>query len=440
MFDRARVRLTILYASFLGATILALGAALYFASRYAFDDEIDDSLAESRSEIENLTDEQLQATLGLGTQAADDPILGTEELENQDEDDQEPASLEPGIFLVLTTDDGRVVANPLRVELEDLDFAELVEDLDEGEHVEEISGDEGQFRFDTSLLPGGRLDAEEDVYLHVGRSLAPRNEQLDRLLLIVLGGGALGVALSMVGGLLLSGRALVPIRQAYDQQTRFVSDASHELRTPLAVIQANNELLLRHPNESIEDNIDHVAAIEAESAHMTRLVGDLLTLARADEGRLELKSQSFDVADLMRELGRDLAPLFEAKGIVLQLDLRPAPILADEPRVRQVALILLDNAINHSPAGGKVTVASGSSGRTTDFSVRDTGPGIPADEQQRVFDRFYRLDPARTRDQGGTGLGLAIAQTIVEAHGGRITLVSEQGKGSTFTVRLPRGA
>jgi signal transduction histidine kinase len=434
-----------LYTAFLAVTIIALGAALYFASRYAFDDEIDDSLAESRSEIDNLSNDELQATLGLGAQAADDPILGTEELEDsddndRDEEDLEPASLEPGIFLVLTTEDGRVVANPLRVELEELDFAELTQDLGEGEHVEEISGDEGQFRFDTSLLPGERIGAAEDYYLHVGRSLAPRNEQLDRLLLIVLGGGALGIALSVVGGFVLSGRALVPIRDAYDRQTRFVSDASHELRTPLAVIQANNEVLLRNRHQSIDDNLEHVTAVEAESEHMSRLVGQLLTLARADEGELELSPRPFDLAELLGEVARDMGPLFESQELEVQLDLQPASVMADEGLVRQVAMVLLDNAARYTPAGGAVRLTSGRSGRWAQFAVSDSGPGIPSGEREHVFERFYRIDKARSREQGGTGLGLAIARSIVEAHGGSISLEPPDGPGSTFTVRLPARA
>jgi two-component system, OmpR family, sensor histidine kinase CiaH len=440
MFERVRLRLTILYALFLGVTILLLGAALYFVTRFAFDDEINDSLRESRSELAALSTDELRATLGLGAQAADDPILATEEIEDEDGDDdlEEPASLEPGIFLVLTTLEGRVVANPLRVELEGIDFPDLIEDLEEGERIDEVSGDEGSFRFDTSFLAGDRLETEDDFYLHVGRSLSARNEQLDRLLLIVLGGAVLGIVLSILGGLVLAGRALIPVRDAYDKQTRFVADASHELRTPLAVIQANNEVLLRHRDQTIDENVEHSEAIEAESEHMNRLVGQLLTLARADEGQLALAQERFDLAQLLEELAREVSPLFESKGLALQLQLESAPVVADEGRIRQVAMILLDNALNHTPSGGTVTVSSGSAGRGARFAVADTGPGIPADEQERVFERFYRLDPARTREQGGTGLGLAIARTIVEAHGGRVTLASQPGSGSTFTVRLPR--
>ncbi|HEX5939380.1 MAG TPA: ATP-binding protein, partial [Dehalococcoidia bacterium] len=339
----------------------------------------------------------------------------------------------------VTTAEGRVVANPLRIELEDVQFDELIADFEEGERLSDATGDEGTFRFDTSFLPGDRIDADDDFYLHVGQSLSPRNEQLDRLLLIVLVGGALGIALAIAGGFVLAGRALVPIRQAYERQTRFVADASHELRTPLAVVKANNEILLRHRKQTVEDNLEHATAIEAESEHMSRLVDQLLTLARADEGELVLELEELDLAALLGDLAQELSPLFESKRVELNLELSPATLAADPGRVRQVAMILADNALNHTPEGGAVAISCEASGRGARFAVADSGQGIPEDEQERVFERFYRLDPARTRDQGGTGLGLAIAQTIVEAHGGRITLVSEQGKGSTFTVRLPRG-
>jgi signal transduction histidine kinase len=202
------------------------------------------------------------------------------------------------------------------------------------------------------------------------------------------------------------------------------------------VVQANNELMLRHPEQTIEENLDQAEAIAIETEHLTRLIEDLLTLARGDEGRLSNERRDVDLGELMIELARDVAPLAEMKGLKFETDLHGVKVECDPQRIRQLAFILLDNAIKYTPSGGRVTVSTRKSGRKAELTVSDTGPGIGAEHQERVFDRFYRIDDARTHSVSGTGLGLAIAKLIADANHASLSLRSTPGQGAAFTLRL----
>jgi signal transduction histidine kinase len=230
---------------------------------------------------------------------------------------------------------------------------------------------------------------------------------------------------------------LARLEAAVKTLSQFVADASHELRTPLAVMRANGELLERHPEQSIGDNMPQVEAITAEAEAMTKLVEDLLTLARADEGRGAMAHEPVELDAVIEDLARDMTALAGTRGIELNTELRPARLEGDRLRLRQLGAILVDNALKYTPRGGTVSLRTATSGKSVELVVSDTGPGIPVEEQGRIFDRFVRIDSARTRAAGGTGLGLAIAKWITEAHGGRIGVESHPGHGAKFTVRLP---
>jgi signal transduction histidine kinase len=183
--------------------------------------------------------------------------------------------------------------------------------------------------------------------------------------------------------------------------------------------------------------MDQVDAITAEAVAMTKLVEDLLLLARADEGEANIAREPVSLGAVAEELGRDMEALATEHGITLRVEAAPVEVEGDRHRLRQLGAILLDNALKYTQTGGRVDVLCTQSGRWVEFSVTDTGPGIPAAEQSKIFDRFVRADSARTRATGGAGLGLAIAKWITEAHGGRISVESEPGKGAKFVVRLP---
>src|SRR5579885_1420833 len=226
-------------------------------------------------------------------------------------------------------------------------------------------------------------------------------------------------------------------------QCQFVSDASHELRTPLTSIQGYTKLLLRR-GANIDSNLlgEALQTISDESGRLIRLVSDLLQLARADAGQA-IVSQ-FEIVDLRDVVAsvEDTVIMVAPEQVEVQFIMPQTAIWvnADGDRLKQVFLNLSNNAIKATQAGGKVTVTVRSSGNQAIVRVIDTGIGIAPADQQRIFDRFYRVERSRTRSRlygGGSGLGLAIALTIIRAHGGTIDLESELNKGSTFTVRLP---
>ncbi|MCX6023949.1 MAG: ATP-binding protein, partial [Chloroflexi bacterium] len=220
----------------------------------------------------------------------------------------------------------------------------------------------------------------------------------------------------------------------------FVADASHELRTPLTLLRANAEMLERHPDQPIGDNLDLVSDIIAESDRLSRLVNDLLTLARADAGTVQIDRIPVDLSTLAVELATDMAPAAANKGLVLQTEIAAGvTILGDHDRLRQLGLIVLDNAIRYT-AAGTITVSVSIERTMAVLSVKDTGRGVAPEHLPHVFDRFYRTDAARTSEDGGAGLGLAIAKWITEAHDGTIAVTSTVGQGTVFSVRLPFGA
>lgn len=239
----------------------------------------------------------------------------------------------------------------------------------------------------------------------------------------------------------MAGRAIIPLKEAYEKQRQFAADASHELRTPLSVVLASAELLDNDPSIKSPFLKQVIGDVRDEVKKMTKLVSDLLVVARSDNQALKLKLMRFDLGEVIDQTMRKMQPLAEKKNITLKREgEKEVFIRADEQKLKQLVLIFVDNALKYTPDGGSVSVRLSTPSPTrVSFDVQDTGIGISPEDQQKVFDRFYRVDKARSREMGGNGLGLAIAQEIVRLHNGIIDLKSEQGKGTTFTVTLRRG-
>lgn len=421
MFNRARFKLALWFAGAMAVTVLAIGAAAYILISRSLNREIDSSIETTQAAI--TSDPGRLASL---------LVQGEDEFDDHHDDNRQALSTD--VFFVSTNTSGDVIANPRQVELEGMPFKDLITSAKSGDAWRDVSAEHSRYRVMTT-----RLDTRSGTsfYLFVARSLDAHDSQLNRLALVFGFGGLAAVVLSGFGGLWLAGRALVPIRQALETQRRFVSDASHELRTPIAVVQANNELVLRHPDSTVDANLDQLEAIAGETEHMTRLVEDLLTLARADEGRITVAREKLDFAGVVEEVTRDMGALAEMREVGLSESCERSEVHGDVQRLRQLVVILVDNALKYTATGGNVNVSCKRSGRRVELRVADTGPGIAAEHQKRIFDRFYRVDEARKRAAGGSGLGLAIAKWIVEAHHGRISVESTVGKGTTFIVRLP---
>ncbi len=228
------------------------------------------------------------------------------------------------------------------------------------------------------------------------------------------------------------------LEAAFERQARFTADASHELRTPLAIIRSNADLALARPR-SAEEYRDTVETCQRASNRMTALVEGLLTLARADAGKLDPQRQHVALGPLVEECVHQLRPLAQGKNVTLQADLAPVEVTGDPVRLAQVVTNLLGNAVQYNRPGGAVHIRLEAGEAGAVLSVRDTGVGIPEEDRPHIFERFYRVDKARARTSGGNGLGLAICKSIVEAHGGTIGFETRAGEGTTFWVRLPAG-
>lgn len=230
------------------------------------------------------------------------------------------------------------------------------------------------------------------------------------------------------------------IEQLFETQRRFLADASHELRTPLAAMQGNIEILNRGAARDPELLAESLADMQRESARLIRLVNDLLMLAR-NEAAAGMRFVLVDLADLMMEVVRELKPI--AGQVELVLDIKSIAIVeGDRDRLKQALLNVCMNAIQHTPAGGRVTCSLLNQGERAIITIADTGSGIAPDDLPYIFDRFYRADRSRTRgytgSSSGSGLGLAIVKYIIEAHQGNVTVASTLNEGTTFGMSLPR--
>ena len=227
------------------------------------------------------------------------------------------------------------------------------------------------------------------------------------------------------------------LHDSFAQVRQFSADASHELRTPLTVMRGEIELALHSTQTPAEYRTVLESSLE-EILRMTSITDNLLLLAKAEQGTVDVDLSEVDLENLLDELYEDSEVLAEQKNISVRLKEKvPITIVGDRGRLRQLLLNLVDNAIKYTPEGGTVTLAVRRQNGAALFEVQDTGIGIPPGEIDKIFDRFYRVDKARSREQGGTGLGLSIAKWIAELHRGTISVTSEVNKGSTFIVTLP---
>lgn len=252
--------------------------------------------------------------------------------------------------------------------------------------------------------------------------------------------GLLGALLACAAAsYLLSRRTIRPIAVAWSKQTEFVQNASHELRTPLTVMQATQELLLEDPHAKIIDHFEDIALMQEESARLRMLAESLLLLSASDSQDMPLEVLQFSLDNLIEETASAFLLVAEEahKEITLDLDFGKQ-IVGDEQKIRQVLIVLLDNALKYTKAGDAIRVASTEQNGMASFMVADTGIGISDEDLKHAFDRFFRADKARSRTNDGMGLGLSLARGILDAHGGSIEMDHNEPKGVTVTVFLPK--
>jgi signal transduction histidine kinase len=319
----------------------------------------------------------------------------------------------------------------------------LTRQLDLGEAASETPHDE-----EGEDDEGGENEAAEQHsgvgFVQVGFVLTLYAEQQRELAVAIVAAVLMGIAGAGLVSLLVTRRALTPIRQAFDAERRFVAAASHELRTPVAIIRASAEVMQRE-GHSTPAGETLVADIVAETDRLGHLVGDLLALASAEAGAVTIDARPMDLGTWLEDTTRRVAPMVRSQGLGLAMDIEPAEgaiVMADPERLTQLLLVLIDNAMAHSPTAGTITLTAARDGsRSVAVSVIDEGPGVPVAQREAIFEPFARTPGARRTE--GSGLGLAIARQLAMRQGATLEAVDPPrretgtGPGARFVLRMP---
>jgi heavy metal sensor kinase len=462
-----RLRLTLAYVVLLGVILGIFGVGLYTIISNSLYDDVNQRLTSRAQEV--------QASVDAAVEVQQDPLIllrqGGYLIPKAD------VFSTGDIYVQIMNSDGTVISRSDNLGLQRLPMdPATVRQVMQGQNVMTTLR-AGQTRLQVLAAPLRVRDRVIAILL-VAQSLREVDVTLARLTLFI--GGSIAIALVLAFGLgaFLASNALTPmdrvtktarsisrsgdlgrrleqprtldevgrLAQTFNEmlarieglfraQQRFVADVSHELRSPLTAIRGNLDLLERGAADDPAARQEALGAMDVEVQHMSRLVADLLTLARADAG-VPIEKQPVELDTILLDVYRHAR--LTAQGVTISIaNEDQVTVQGDPDRLKQLFLNLTDNALKYTPAGGRVTLAWERADGWVRVAVADTGIGIAPENLPHLFERFYRADKARSREQGGTGLGLAIAKWIAEAHGGKILVESQVGKGSTFTVLLP---
>lgn len=279
--------------------------------------------------------------------------------------------------------------------------------------------------------------------VYVGEDITSYYKMLKMMLIVLVIVAVVFLFGAAYLGHLLAGNAIIPIKQSFFRQREFAADASHELRTPLSIMLTSVDAVqMDDGNRLTNFSAQTLDDMKSEIKRMSKMVTALLTLARADDEAANISKEKFGLYAVAEQIVRSCQLIAEEKGIAVELEGQgEIPVFADKERISQLLLILIDNAIKYTPCSGAARVSVKIAAlKKSGFSimVTDTGVGIPEEQKDLIFERFYRVDKARSREEGGAGLGLSIAKWIVESHGGTIRVDSSPGTGSSFIVTIPK--
>jgi heavy metal sensor kinase len=465
--ESVRARLTLYYVSALAAALIVVGGLIYVLLARALYSRIDENLQAMVQTSRN----SLQNDLAEGQDPEDAARSTAAELAS------------PLQMLAIYDDRGHLLAEAERDD--DLEIT-----LPDGSEIPAddpllMTVSEAGDRDDRHRLALRRLTIEPPGVRYVvvaGSSLESTDEELEALGRILLYIVPLALAVAGLGGWFLAHRSLSPVVAMADrarrigvedlgarlpvvtpgdelghlaatfnellgrleasmtQQRQFMADASHELRTPVTTARTAASVALQHAHRSEPEYREALAIIEQQTARLSRIVEDMFTLARADAGNYPVRRDVVDLNEVVEEVVRAARVLASTRNITVEFTgVASATVLGDEELIRRMLANLIDNAVRHAPPRTTVSIALRCEQASCLISVSDAGPGIPAEHQPHIFERFYRVDRSRSRaaSDGGAGLGLALARWIARVHGGDVVLTTTSGRGSTFTARLP---
>lgn len=424
MFDSVRLRLTLWYAGVLALSLIAFALLVYYAAAAGFHERQDESLRSTAQTVSSAYVEEFEEQHSL-TKAGEVVLV---ELTF------------PNLYVQVTDSQGHQLASSRN--LSDNAFTISSITLDQVRQRGSSLVTIGKLR--VAVVP---LAPDRDLgFAAVAEPLSVIEDGLSSLRRDFFAGVPVVLLLASIGGYFLARKSLAPINDLLSQlensvkeQQRFIADASHELRTPIAVLRGETEVALGK-TRTVDEYQNSLSLIQDEAERLSRIVEDLFILARQPvDAPASLIREPVSLNEAVRDCARAAEVLASRKGVRLKLenDAGPIALQGDEELIRRMLLNLLDNAVKYTPEGGEISLAVTRRNGNAEIVVRDTGIGIPEADQQRVFDRFYRVDKARARALGGAGLGLSIVRWIVDVHGGEIRVDSVPGKGSTFVVELP---
>ena len=466
IFESVRARLTLWYVSVLAAILVVSTVLIYFLLASALYTRIDDTL----HAVVQIAQTSLTNDLNEGQDAIDAARSTAGELASRQN------------LLAIYDGRGRLLAeagreDDITILLPPIADIPLNEDL--LQTIVELDDLDDRHRLAIRWVDIAAFDSE--FIIVAGTSLESTDEELESLRGILAYLVPLSLIVAGIGGWFLAGRSLSPAVAMADrarqigvenlserlpvsnprdelgrmaetfngllsrlegslvQQRQFMADASHELRTPVTTARTAASVALQQPTRSEADYRETLEIIEQEMTRLSRIVDDMFTLARADAGSYPVRTMPMYLDEVVDEVVRALRVMAATRSIsIAATTVRPAPFTGDEDLIRRLILNIVDNAVRYARSGGAIRVALDLAGQHYVISVSDDGPGIPIDIQPRIFERFYRVDAARTHGKdGGAGLGLALARWIARAHGGDVALATSSSAGSTFVITLP---
>lgn len=451
-FTKISWKLTILYSSIFSLVLILLSASVLYGIKFYL-------VNQSMQKVRNISNTIAERIVGPTEEkmSLDDPELISE------------ARTDATVSVRIANPEGILVNSEDSFRWKRIPFSSSLDS------IRKIESDEMHLAVANRQV---LVDGKTKAYLQVAVNMENEYMFLKVLFMLMACADAVGIAISLFAGYLISRRMLLPIdritkaaqsisinnlsrrievsqaddelarlagtfnemidrlKQSFDKQNQFVSDASHELRTPISVIQGYIGLIDRWGKEDRSILQESIDAIKNETAGMTELIEKLLFLARGDSGNQKLQKNEFSLNELMEEVYKESRLISQIHDLNCDVD-GEISLTADRKMIKQVLRALIDNSLKFTPRDGEITVHAMRENDKVHIVVEDTGIGIPEDEVNNIFNRFYRIDKARSKESGGSGLGLSIVKWIVDAHGGSIRAESAVGKGTVITIMLP---